>query len=146
MAFYAIVENGVVVNSIEWDGVAAWLPPSGSTLVRDTVGAGPGWTWDGTAFSPPIVADPPVVNSVPQKVPLWAAQAALKQAGKFDAVDAYVVTLKDTNPPVFFAWTMGNMADRGSAMIGALAGQFGLSSTDLDAIFVAANAISSAAG
>lgn len=53
---YAIVVNGVVVNTIDWDGVSAWQTPSGAVAVRvsDTDYVGIGWTYDGTTFTAPI--------------------------------------------------------------------------------------------
>ncbi|UEP23108.1 hypothetical protein LL999_22960 [Burkholderia ambifaria] len=52
---YAIVENGIVINTIEWDGVTPWLWPSGSTVVHIPNGAdvGIGSTYDGTNFTAP---------------------------------------------------------------------------------------------
>lgn len=91
----------------------------------------------------PLAHDP---RPAPTTVPMWAAQAALKVAGKYDAVNAAINAMESSNPPVFFAWTMGNYADRSSSFIGALAAGFGMSSADIDALFVAADKIANAAG
>ena len=41
MARYVVIEAGVVVNVVEWDGVAEWLPPPGSTAEQnDTLNIG----------------------------------------------------------------------------------------------------------
>lgn len=38
---YAVVENGIVINVVLWDGTTTWQPPEGATLVRsDTLGTG----------------------------------------------------------------------------------------------------------
>jgi hypothetical protein len=52
---YAIIQNGVVVNTIEWDGVTPWQPPAGTTSVQIPDGAyvGIGSTYDGKTFSAP---------------------------------------------------------------------------------------------
>lgn len=94
--------------------------------------------------------------AVPTQVPMWAAQAALKAAGEYDAVNAAIVgnatasppvaSMEATNAPVYFAWTMGNYASRQSAFIDALAGEFSMTSAQIDAIFIAANQIATAAG
>ncbi|WP_342106273.1 hypothetical protein [Methylobacterium sp. SI9] len=110
--------------------------------------------WDGTSLSdytPPAPA--PVI---PQQVPMWAAQAALKQDGKYDAINAAIVgdaaasppvpSMEASNAPVFFAWTMGNYASRQSAFIAALASQFDMASADIDAVFVAADHLAQIAG
>lgn len=52
---YAVVENGVVMNIILWDGGDEWEPPYGSVAVlipADTV-VSIGYTYDGTTFSAP---------------------------------------------------------------------------------------------
>lgn len=52
---YAIVQNGVVVNTIEWDGSSAWTPPAGASVVQIPDGAyvGIGSTYDGKTFTAP---------------------------------------------------------------------------------------------
>lgn len=99
---------------------------------------------------------PAALSKVPPQVPMWAMQAALKQAGKYDAINSAIVgnasasppvaSMEASNPAVFFAWTMGNFASRQSTLIGALAKQFGISDADIDALFIAADKISSSAG
>lgn len=58
---YALVNaDGLVVNAIVWDGQADYTPADGLTavLIPDGVGAGPGWTFDGTNWiAPPPVED-----------------------------------------------------------------------------------------
>lgn len=48
----AMIENGVVVNIAEWDGVSTWQPGSQFTLV-DITGTlvDIGWTYDGSTFT-----------------------------------------------------------------------------------------------
>lgn len=56
MANYAVIENGVVVNVIVWDGVAGL--GDGDQMIIETVdGCGIGWTYAGGEFIPPPVAD-----------------------------------------------------------------------------------------
>lgn len=52
---FAIVQNGVVVNTIEWDGVAQWTPPAGTQAVQIPDGAyvGIGSTYANGTFSAP---------------------------------------------------------------------------------------------
>lgn len=53
MSIYAIVENGNVINLIEWDGVAEWEPESGEAVLVDGA-AGIGWRYqDGGFIAPP---------------------------------------------------------------------------------------------
>lgn len=38
---FAVVENGIVVNVVLWDGETDWQPPEGANLVRsDTLSQG----------------------------------------------------------------------------------------------------------
>lgn len=53
---YALVENGVVVNVILWDGnTATWAAPEGQQAVAipDGEHVAIGWTWDGKTFEAP---------------------------------------------------------------------------------------------
>lgn len=56
MANYAVIENGMVVNVIVWDGVAGL--GDGDQMIIETVdGCCIGWTYAGGEFIPPPVAD-----------------------------------------------------------------------------------------
>lgn len=51
---YALIKDGIVENVCEWDGnTATWSPPAGVTAVLASDACGPGWTYDGSSFSPP---------------------------------------------------------------------------------------------
>lgn len=72
---YALIDNtGKVQNVIMWDGKSQYSPPDGLTSVL-TSEAGPGWTYTGGSFAPPIVTmDSPNYNQL--------AQAALSESDK----------------------------------------------------------------
>ncbi|WP_157639445.1 hypothetical protein [Burkholderia ubonensis] len=52
---YAIVQNGIVVNMIEWDGVTSWSPPIGMIAVQVPTNAyvGIGSTYSNGVFGAP---------------------------------------------------------------------------------------------
>jgi hypothetical protein len=53
---YAVIDNtGTVTNVVEWDGVATWSPPAGSTVVPLPAGsiASIGWTYAAGVFTAP---------------------------------------------------------------------------------------------
>lgn len=52
---YTIIESGVVVNIIVWDGTTSWAPPSGGTTVQlpDATYAGIGSTYSTGVFGTP---------------------------------------------------------------------------------------------
>lgn len=57
---YAMVQNGVVVNVIEWDGVTPYTPPEGCELFAWSGPVNIGWAWvDGAPIDPtPPPAEP----------------------------------------------------------------------------------------
>jgi hypothetical protein len=59
---YAIIEAGVVVNMVVWDGnTETWQPPDGSTaeLLPDGSPISIGYTFDGTNFAAPVTQPSP---------------------------------------------------------------------------------------
>lgn len=82
-----------------------------------------------------------VVTKAPDKVDLWQARAALKDAGLFTAIDAFVESQHQVNPALWEAWNMGNVVTRGGVFVTALAPQLNLSETQIDDLLRAAAAI-----
>ena len=67
MAVYCIVQNGVVTNTIEWDGITPYADPFGGTLIEASGEGQIGATWDGTTFVMPVPEAPqqPPIGSGP---------------------------------------------------------------------------------
>jgi hypothetical protein len=53
---YAIVENGVVTNIVEWDGMTPWTPPAGSSAVAVQDGA---YVGIGSTYANGVFGEPP---------------------------------------------------------------------------------------
>ena len=53
MTRYAIIENGVVGNVALWDGATEWADAAGAIPLPEDSPVGPGYTYDGTAFTAP---------------------------------------------------------------------------------------------
>jgi hypothetical protein len=53
---YAIVENGVVTNVVDWDGITPWVPPAGSTAVIIPDGS---YAGIGSSYSNGVFGEPP---------------------------------------------------------------------------------------
>ncbi|MBB6320601.1 hypothetical protein [Paraburkholderia tropica] len=55
---YAIVENGVVINVIVWDGESEWSAPAGTSAIRIEAGvtAAIGYTYANGIFSAPVAS------------------------------------------------------------------------------------------
>ena len=140
MIAYEIKTNGV------WTGAsravapdeglpAGWVRADAPLAVSDgqsAIFAGDGW----------IVADeePPEIVWVPAEVTMRQAQRALLDAGLLDAVEAAINALPE--PPRRAAkidWEMSSTMRRDSQFVQLLAPALGMTSTQLDALFVAAS-------
>lgn len=63
MAQFALVQSGVVINILEWDGdLKRWSPPAGQVCIP-AAAARIGDFWDGTSFTTPPAAPPEPVRS-----------------------------------------------------------------------------------
>lgn len=78
---YVIVINNVIVNAIKWDGVTAWSPPAGATVVPSDLGD-IGWTWNNGA---PVNPNPAPVQEAP--VEDGATALTLRRAKELEASD-----------------------------------------------------------
>lgn len=55
---YAIIDSeGLVINTIEWDGNTEWQPPAGCSVVPRKNG-GIGWSYVDGEFAPPVAEAP----------------------------------------------------------------------------------------
>jgi len=79
MARYAEIKSGSVVNVIEAD--ATFATAYGLTACPDEVG--PGWTYDGTTFTAPVI--PPKVYTLAERYPMAAAECARRIVAVADA-------------------------------------------------------------
>jgi len=62
MANYAVVKNGVVENIVLWDGVTEFLVAD-SELIKATVDARVGGSWDGNVFT--FIEPDPAPDTLP---------------------------------------------------------------------------------
>ena len=72
---YAIVNNqSLVINIIEWDGIAPWQPPAGCIAIA-TDQAGVGWGYVNGQFTPPPEPPPgpPPLPPSPDYLAFWDA-------------------------------------------------------------------------
>jgi hypothetical protein len=120
-----------VVNAEEWGELPA---DTAETLYRESATGGQGWTWDAGAGAP--VAPEPVV-SVPSSVTMRQAQLALHAAGLWSGVKA-----RAASDDEFDIWLRtSQMVERQNTVLLAAATDMGLSSDQVDALFVAASAL-----
>jgi len=105
---------------------------SGFTEVPDGTIPGMLDNGDGTFSNPP-----PDPAPVPQSVTRFQALAALHNAGLLDAVKALMAD-PATDPITVLAWDNGQTFNRNSSTIISMGTVLGLTSTDLDNLFIAA--------
>lgn len=129
-----IIENGVIANTIEVESLD-FMPG----LVEAIGEEGIGWGWDGTGFtelSPPS----PVV---PSSVSRAQGKAALISAGMWSSVLAYVNAIADPTDKALAEVALNDTQDwrRDSLFLNSAATALGLTSAQLDQLFVDASGI-----
>lgn len=130
MARYMVIEGGVVANAVEADAGHA----AAQGWVQSDV-AGPGWTWDGEDFSPPV--DPGPV--APASVTMRQARLALLGAGLLGSVQTAIDALPSPQREAAqIEWDYSNELKRDNPFVALLAPALGLTSEQLDALFITA--------
>jgi len=80
MRYIIIDADGLITNACEWDGVAEWAPPEGSTAVQvDDLGIIGGTCFDGVYAPPPTPEPVPVAPTFEQLVAQATSFAELKR-------------------------------------------------------------------
>lgn len=125
-----VIENGVVVNTIEVESLD-FLP----NLVEATEG-GIGWLYDGQTFNAPPA--PPV--PVPDSVTMRQARLALLGIGLLDDVVAAIAAIPDPvqRKAAEIEWEYAQTVDRNSPFTQQMAAGLSLTAEQLDALFTQA--------
>ena len=126
---YTLSEDGVLAEKYI-DGVetGVWVSTSSNIEYLN-------WLAEGNTPSP-YVPPPP---SVPQQVPMWAVRTVLQNDGLFDQAQALIEA--STDNALKNIWEYGNYAERSSVAIASLATALGLTSEQINEMFVAANSL-----
>ena len=87
MQLMALILNGVVVNTVSWDGVSSWTPDPSYTVVNVTSQpqVAIGWSYDGTNFTAPIA--PPSPPPLPLNQQYTASEYGQYLIDQFTAVN-----------------------------------------------------------
>lgn len=83
---YAVVENGVVINIVVWDGKSEWQPVTGEA-VQCPSQVGIGWFYDGSNFS-----QPPTPEQTPEEL---ASANMAKAASEYERASVAIVALNE---------------------------------------------------
>ena len=107
--------------------------PNGELLNTQTSQEYLAWIDDGNTPLP-YVPPPP---AIPQQVPMWAVRTVLQNDGLFDQAQALIEA--STDNALKNVWEYGNFADRNSNAINSLGAALGLTSEQIDQMFIDAN-------
>ena len=128
-----VIENGVVVNTVEVESLGV-LPG----LVAAQGNEGIGWLYDGINFTSP----PPPTPSVPTEVTMRQARSALLENGLLANVQPAINSLSEPDKTkAQIEWEYSNALQRSNPFVGVLGTALGLSSQDLDDLFIQAAAL-----
>lgn len=134
MQKFSIVAAGVVVNQTlaeaDFAEQQGWVPAGDSNI---------GDLWDGENFTPA----PPAPPVVPASVTMRQARLALLGAGLLDDVDTAIAAIPDetTRRAAQIEWEFSNEVQRHNAFTAMLGSGLGLSSAQIDALFIQAAAL-----
>lgn len=128
--------TGIVEFVLMFELVVSNPPPGFSAnyiaVTSDIVNVG--WTWDGTN----LVAPPTPAPVIPQTVTQKQARLALFGAGLLDQVNAAVTA---AGGAVLITWEYSDVINRNDALIIAIGASLGLTSAQIDALFVTASTL-----
>lgn len=129
-----VIENGRITNTIEVDSLD-FLPG----LIAAVGEEGIGWGYDGQEFTPPPAQAP----TVPQSVSRAQGKAALIAAGLWPSVLAYVAAIADPTDKALAEVALNDTQEwrRDSLFLNSAATALGLTSAQLDQLFVDASGI-----
>lgn len=91
------------------------------------------WLAEGNEANPYVAPPPPV----PSSVPMWAVRVVLAQQNLIDAANQAISG--SDNVALKAIWEYGNFAERNSPALTELATVLGLTESDIDEMFFAAN-------
>lgn len=159
---YAYIANGDVAYVIEsevtpingdWRLVVAPTIPYHSPTTQELVQTG--WSLTDTTATPTFVVmerpfvgsnsstvafTPPITNIVPQTISLWSFRTMLLLRGLIDQVQSLIDNLPEPEKSVAnIQWEYGNYIDRNHPLINQLGTQLGLTSEQIDNIFIEAD-------
>ncbi len=92
MIRHAIIKDGIVINTVEYDTIHSGKPPGfeeGTTAIQNDT-ASPGWLYENGVFTDPTPPPPPLPVAAPQPT-IQDIIDVLPQASK-DALAAKVAT------------------------------------------------------
>ena len=125
-----VIENGVITNTVVVNNLTD-IP----NLVAAVGNEGIGWLYDGESFSPP----PPNPVQIPQEITMRQARLALLDIGLLANVQTAINTLPEPDKTkAQIEWEYSNALQRDNPFVTTLGTALGLSSDDIDNLFITA--------
>ena len=128
---YAVINDGVVRNHAladdpEFAAAQGWIPAGDSNI---------GDLWDGEHFTPA----PPAPPVVPAAVTMRQARLALLGAGLLPSIDSSIDSLPSPQKEAArIEWEYSQEVQRHNGFVSVLAPMLGLTSAQIDALFIGA--------
>lgn len=132
MSRWALIQGGIVATVVEQDAQprvpGVWVECTGLMV-------GPGWAWDGSAWTAPAA-------QVPASVSMRQARLALLAVGLLDDVEAAIAAMSEpAKSAAQITWEYSGEVQRTNGLVSQLAPALGLSEGGIDTLFIAAAAI-----
>ena len=128
-----VIENGVITNTVVVNNLTD-IP----NLVAAVGNEGIGWLYDDESFSPP----PPNPVQTPQEITMRQARLALLDIGLLDNVPVVINSLPEPDRTrAQIEWEYSNALQRDNPFVTVLGTALGLSSSDIDNLFITASGL-----
>lgn len=129
----------LIYGADDFAAAAADTPEQHAERVRDILGADPAATLQALANGDALPPPPP---RVPPEIANWRAKAMLAQMGMLSTVEATIAELPEPQRTVVsLAWAGDAKLARNGQTVLSLAERIGLSPAQVDAMFIAADAL-----
>lgn len=137
---YAVIQNGVITNFVEWDGASPWTPPTSATVAPFSGTGDIGWLWNnGTPVNPnPPAAAPPVVPQFIQR------SQGIRQLNAIGKLSQALAVLNSATPLQQQLWYSPTWGRNDPDLTGLAKSALGMTDTDIDNFFLAASQITNA--
>jgi len=131
---YVIVKDGVIANTVEWDGdTKKWRPPAGTQAFQYDGPAQPGWAWEngGPVVPPPL----PDVEPASYAVSRLRLKLELAERGLLANVET-AVQAGGTVPQIY--WAEATTFESNHPLVAQIGAAIGLDAAGIKALFKAA--------
>lgn len=137
---WAAIRNGRVSEVVRVDPKTIFSSAYASSFIECPDDVEAGWSYSDGVFSPPE-PEPEMIRGVPAEVTMRQARLYLLNAGLLSSVDSAIESITDekVREAVRIEWEYSNTVSRNSDTIKLIGERLGLSSEQIDNMFVEAS-------